>query len=288
MAQKPVFTPPPPEAMGSRLAKVTRRRGRILTLLVSIAALASFGGVIYWAHEKDREAGGEGIVPLIRADEKPIKIKPDTPGGLVVPNQDKTVYDRVSPGSVQQGPEKLLPPPPLPQIPPPTPPQPPQPVPQAATPSVPTAPTTGAPANPPPAASTPPAVATAPTPAPTMGEPPKPGPETLTPPAPGAPPAPAAQPPQNQSIANLIDTLSGHRIQLASVRTEEQAKATWARLQQSNGDVLGNLTMRAVRVDLGDRGTFYRVQAGPLDDAGANAACSKLRTRSVDCIVIKP
>jgi hypothetical protein len=278
MAQKPVFTPPPPEAVASRLAKVTRRRGRILTLLVSVAALASFGGVIYWAHQNDREAGGQGIVPLIKADEKPIKIKPDTPGGLVVPNQDKTVYERVQPGSVPQGPEKLLPPPPVPQIPPPTPPQPPAP---AALPTPATPPTATAPAAPVPVPVVPPVATTDP------AKPP--GAEVLTPPAQGAAtPAPATQPQAGQSIANLIDTLSGHRIQLASVRTEEQAKATWARLQQSHGDVLGSLTMRAVRVDLADRGTYYRVQAGPLDDAGANSACSKLRTRSVDCLVIKP
>jgi outer membrane biosynthesis protein TonB len=274
MAQKPIFTPPPPEAATSRLAKVTRRRGRVLTLLVSLAALASFGGVIYWAHEKDRESGGEGIVPLIRADEKPIKMKPDTPGGLLVPNQDKTVYERVAPGSVPQGPEKLLPPPPAPQIPPQVPPQPPAP---AALPA------------PAPAPTTPSIAATPPTPAPSAAPTPQ-ATETLTPPAPGAQPLPTtpAQPQGGQSIANLIDTLSGHRIQIASVRTEEQAKATWARLQQSHGDVLGSLTMRAVRIDLGDRGTFYRVQAGPLDGAGASSACSKLRTRSVDCIVVNP
>ncbi len=283
MAQKPVFSPPPPphSDMGSRLARVTRRRGRILTLLVSVAALASFGGVIYWAHEKDRKSGGEGIVPLIRADERPARTRPETPGGLVVPNQDKTVYERVSPGSVPQGPEKLLPPPPVPQIPPPTPPQPPAPA--------------VLPAPPPPAteapSALPPVTGQAAPQVPSPAEPPAPqGAESLAPPAPGTPPAvpPAAPSQPAQSIATLIDTLSGHRIQIASVRTEEQARATWARLQQSHGDVLGGLTMRAVRADLGERGTFYRVQAGPLDDAAASSACSKLRSRSVDCIVIKP
>ncbi|MGE3907316.1 MAG: SPOR domain-containing protein [Reyranellaceae bacterium] len=284
MAQKPVFTPPPGADAGSRLARVTRSRGRLLTLLVSVAALASFGGVIYWAHEKDMEAGGQGIVPLIRADEKPIKIRPDTPGGLVVPNQDKTVYERISPGSVPQGPEKLLPPPPEPQIPPPVPPQA-QPAPMPAQPAP-----QGGPA--------------APLPPPQQGDQPGPGgpqpaaPETAAPqvPPPGAPapaaeltpPQPAAPPQSSPSIATLIDTLSGHRIQLASVRTEEQAKATWARLQQSNGDVLGKLTMRAVRVDLGERGTYYRVQAGPLDESGAQSACATLRGRSVECLVVKP
>jgi len=288
MAQKPVFTPPSGTEAGSRLARVTRRRGRLLTLLVSVAALASFGGVIYWAHEKDMEAGGQGIVPLIRADEKPIKIRPDTPGGLVVPNQDKTVYERISPGSVPQGPEKLLPPPPEPQIPPPVPPQA-QPAPMSVQP---------APQGEAAASAAPPSAVDQPLPgAPQPGTPQAAAPQGATPqtPTPATPAAPAAEPAQpaappqsSPSIATLIDTLSGHRIQLASVRTEEQAKATWARLQQSNGDVLGKLTMRAVRVDLGERGTFYRVQAGPLDEGGAQSACAALRGRSVECLVVKP
>ncbi len=127
MDRRPIFNPPlAPQttaAAPDRLARLTRRRGRWLTLMVSLAALASFGGVVYWAHEQDLKSGGEGIIPLIRADDKPIKIKPDSPGGMVVPDQDKTVYDRISPGSVPTGPEKLLPPPPIPQIPPATPPQ---------------------------------------------------------------------------------------------------------------------------------------------------------------------
>ena len=305
MAQRPAQNPTPGTEPGSRLARVAQRRGRLLTLLVTVAALASFGGVIYWAHEKDRESGGEGIVPLIRADDRPIKIRPDAPGGMVVPNQEKTVYERISPGSVPQGPERLLAPPPTPQIQPAVPPQ-------LVTPAQ--EPAAGAAEG---AADAPPAVGMAPG---IVLPPPEPGApsvtDVLTAPSPAAPadqpaqsaasqpvsqsspqtaqpsaePAaqPAAPPQASQSIATLIDQLSGHRIQLASVRTEEQARATWARLQQSNGDVLGELTMRAVRVELGDRGVFYRVQAGPLEDAAAQAACSKLRSRSIECLVVRP
>ena len=298
MDRRPVFNPPlQPQPQSSaapdRLARLTRRRGRLLTLMVSLAALASFGGVIYWGHEKDIKSGGEGIIPLIRADDKPVKVKPDSPGGLVVPDQDKTVYNSISPGSVPTGPEKLLPPPPVPQIPPAVPPQAMPTVPAPATPpsdaAAPAAPPAAvppanaqanAPALPPavpvaPAAPAAPPVAAAPAPtAPTI-----PAPATLTAPAAAAP---------NQSIASLIDNISGYRIQLASVRSEEQAQATWARMQKSNGDVLSSLTMRAVKVDLGDRGIYYRVQAGPLDEGGAQSACSKLKSRSVDCIVVKP
>jgi hypothetical protein len=298
MDRRPIFNPPlQPQPQSSaapdRLARLTRRRGRLLTLMVSLAALASFGGVIYWAHEQDIKSGGEGIIPLIRADDKPVKVKPDSPGGLVVPDQDKTVYNSISPGSVPTGPEKLLPPPPVPQIPPAVPPQAMPTVPAPATPpsdaAAPAAPPAAvlpanaqanAPALPPavpvaPAAPAAPPVAAAPAPtAPTI-----PAPATLTAPAAAAP---------NQSIASLIDNISGYRIQLASVRSEEQAQATWARMQKSNGDVLSSLTMRAVKVDLGDRGIYYRVQAGPLDEGGAQSACSKLKSRSVDCIVVKP
>jgi hypothetical protein len=275
MDRRPVFNPPlQPQTTNApdRLARLTRRRGRLLTLMVSLAALASFGGVIYWAHEQDLKSGGEGIIPLIRADDKPIKIKPDTPGGMVVPDQDKTVYDRISPGSVASGPEKLLPPAPVPQIPPAVPPQ--------AMPTVPPpAPASAAPADAtPPAAVVPPAQATAP---------PVPPPAVTVPATPATAPAPAAAP-AGQSIASLIDTVSGYRIQLASVRTEEQAQATWARMQKTNADVLASLTMRAIKVDLGERGTYYRVQAGPLDESGATSACSKLKGRSVECIVVKP
>lgn len=321
MARKPVFTPPPgpaPDA-ADRLVRVNRRRGRILTLLVSVAALASFGGVIYWAHEQDLKSGGEGIVPLIRAEEGPAKVKPEQPGGMVVPNQDKTVYDRISPGSVPTGPEKLLPPPPTPVIPPATPPQ----TMPAAPADTAAAPAAGSSAPPPlPADQSMSTVAPPPTPVPAAPQPPAPAqpatnqdqaapaaataaaapaatpvatpgtgkPEVLTPPAQGTAPAPqpASTPTPGQSIASLIDSISGHRIQLASVRSEDQAQATWARIKRGNEDVLGGLTMRAVRVDLGDRGIYYRVQAGPLDEAGAQSACAKLKSRSVDCIVVKP
>jgi len=302
MDRRPIFNPPlqpqpQTSAAPDRLARLTRRRGRLLTLMVSLAALASFGGVIYWAHEQDLKSGGEGIIPLIRADEKPVKVKPDSPGGMVVPDQDKTVYNSISPGSVPTGPEKLLPPAPVPQIPPAVPPQA---MPTVPAPAIPPTPPSDAAAPAAPPAAVPPASSQANAPAASPAAPPAapatppvaaapvapPAPTTPTTPAPPAP-APAAAAP-NQSIASLIDNISGYRIQLASVRSEEQAQATWARMQKSNGDVLSSLTMRAVKVDLGDRGTFYRVQAGPLDESGAQSACSKLKSRSVDCIVVKP
>src|SRR4051794_1733295 len=116
VAYEPDSIPPPPR--DSLLAKVNRRRGQILTVMVSIAAVASFGSVVWWAHNQDVRAGGRGLEPLVvQAPATPARTKPDNAGGLVPPNQDKEVYNRVAPGSVPTQPEKLLPGPVTPKLP---------------------------------------------------------------------------------------------------------------------------------------------------------------------------
>lgn len=71
--------------------------------------------------------GDGGGVPVIRAQTGPVKVRPENPGGLKIPDRDKLVYDRMqkSAGGDGQGrsqgggrgPERLLPPPeqPLPR-----------------------------------------------------------------------------------------------------------------------------------------------------------------------------
>ena len=54
------------------------------------------------------------------------------------------------------------------------------------------------------------------------------------------------------------------------------------------GDVLANLRMQPARVDLGDKGVWYRVQAGPLDEKQAHSVCSTLKSRKADCVIVPP
>jgi hypothetical protein len=264
VAHEPDPIPPPPR--DSLLMRVNRRRGQILTVMVSIAAIASFGSVVWWAHNQDVKAGGKGLEPLVvQAPATPTRVKPENAGGLVPPNQDKEVYNRISPGAVPTQPEKLLP--------------------AATNPKL--------PANGLPAPSPPKETETAKTPTPVQ-----PAPANAT--APGAPATPAVQstdvkPGKTEagpSIASLIDNMSGPtggwRVQVASVKSEEVAKSTWARLQTANGDVMANLRMQPVRVDLGDKGVWYRVQAGPLDEKQAQSLCATLKTRKADCVAVPP
>ena len=87
--------------------------------MVSFAAIASFGSVVWWAHNQDVRAGGKGLEPLVvQAPTTPTRIKPENAGGLVPPDQDKEVYNRIAPGAVPVQPEKLLPGPTTPKLPP--------------------------------------------------------------------------------------------------------------------------------------------------------------------------
>jgi hypothetical protein len=276
-AFEPDSIPAPPR--DSLLMRVNRRRGQILTVMVSIAAIASFGSVVWWAHNQDVKAGGKGLEPLVvQAPATPSRVKPENAGGLVPPDQDKEVYNRIAPGAVPSQPEKLLPAATNPKLPANGLPTPAAPKPSEAeagktpTPLQPATPATTASGGPTP----PPAAAAAPTP-PASVQPVdvKPGSTEAGP-----------------SIASLIDNMSGPtggwRVQVASVKNEDVAKSTWARLQSAHGDVMANLRMQAVRVDLGDKGVWYRVQAGPLDEKQAHSVCGTLKSRKTDCVAVPP
>jgi len=110
-----------------------------------------------------------------------------------------------------------------------------------------------------------------------------------------APPKPATAPPATEKstvappAAAAKKTPSSYRIQIASLRSEEAAKKAWDRLAKGNKDLLGKLEPDIVRIDLAGKGTFYRLQAGPVDDASAaNSLCSSLKQRKIGCLVVRP
>src|SRR5471032_423962 len=190
VAYEPESIPPTPR--DTLLSRVNRRRGQILTAMVSVAAIASFGSVVWWAHNQDVKAGGKGLEPLVvQAPPNPTRIKPENAGGLVPPNQDKEVYNRIQPGTVPVQPEKLLPAAETPKLPAggvlPTP-SAPKPEPEATKPPTPLqSASTAAPAS-----TTPPATTTPAAPA-------------IAPPVADKPSTPQAAGP---SIASLIDNMS--------------------------------------------------------------------------------
>jgi cbb3-type cytochrome oxidase subunit 3 len=86
------------------------RRGLAGTLIV-VTAIVLFAGVIWYAYSQGRRAGSDSVAPLLRADPGPTKVRPDQPGGMDVPHQDKLVYERLQLGQSGEKVERLLPPP---------------------------------------------------------------------------------------------------------------------------------------------------------------------------------
>ena len=219
--------------------------------------------------------------PLIKADAEPYKVRPIDPGGMEVPGRDRLVYDRLSEGGGAGAVESLLPPP-EDRLPPPGP-------------KEKVIAEFGGDKKPAPALSLAPTPVPAPAPPPAPPPAPEVVPETTKKPEPvkelaKAPVKVAPAPAPTPAPAPVSDPIAGGAlVQLASVREETAVSKEWARLKKAHTDLLGGLRPMVQRADLGAKGIFYRLRAGPLsDDGAARALCAQLKQRNVPCIPVRP
>ena len=74
-------------------------------------------------------------------------------------------------------------------------------------------------------------------------------------------------------------------VQLASVKSEERATGEWKRLKGRHAELLGDLNLMLQRVDLGERGIFFRMQTGPFPNiTTARDMCQQLKAVKLECI----
>jgi len=301
----------------SRRAPKKPKRWRLPVMILIIAG-AGYGAWEIWGQELTGPAPEE--IPLVKAPEGQIKVRPDTPGGIDIPNRDKLVYDRLEKDPPERQAENLLPTP-----------EKPMPAPAAAAEEQ-AKPAEGGkvenilPDERPTASispETPGGVEVAERPAVQVPEPPKPEEtpvqlpeirETVpaeqksktdsvaqaavsAPQKSAAKPAPVAKPvtpepkaeakPKPQETASTDS--SGYSVQLAAVREESAARREWSRLQKRHPDLLGSLSLQVVKADLGSRGIFYRLRAGPIRDKDKAAQlCADLKKQKLGCLVIRP
>ncbi|CAK0772397.1 putative SPOR domain-containing protein [Azospirillaceae bacterium] len=115
-------------------------------------------------------------------------------------------------------------------------------------------------------------------------------PLTVAPPT-ARPPAPlsvSTNPPRPPATSTPPSGGGGsYRIQIASVKSEAEAQAEWKRLAHRYPDVLSSLSLSVARADLGDRGVYYRVQSGMLDETRAKNICQTLKTQNVGCQLVR-
>lgn len=197
-------------------------------------------------------------VPVIEADARPLRTKPENPGGMQLAGQDDAILSGSSGG--QDG---MAPPPEAP-------------APQAlAAPPPPTPLPASIPASSP---------ATSPTPAPAVAEASAPA---LAPVAPAraAPPqaAPAAvTTPRAVALPKVVT--GGPQVQLAALVTEEAATAEWQRLTKRMPELMGGRSPIVTRLDRSDGKVFWRLRTGGFSDiAQATAFCEKVRAKGIGC-----
>jgi hypothetical protein len=79
----------------------------------------------------------------------------------------------------------------------------------------------------------------------------------------------------------------GYAIHLVSLTNQEAVDGSWAKLQESYPDILAGKDLAVRQVDLGDRGVFYRIHAGPFAaSAKAETTCEELRLLQQYCAVV--
>ncbi|AWZ00643.1 sporulation related domain protein [Rhodobiaceae bacterium] len=255
--------------------------GRTLFVLLGLLfAVILFGGVLYLAYQQGMREGARNAPPVIEADGSPVKVAPDDPGGMEIPNTDKLIYDRMNgEDPAEPGVEQLLPraeepmtvedrtPAPKPEPADPMPVQPPAldivPDPEAIAAGEAQVPAEGADIIPVPVAPA------------SRGDAAVPPPTVLPPVAvPDTPPA--VQPSANGRFV----------IQIAAFRDQVQAAAGFARLRTAYPDLVAGLTPDVERADLGDRGIYFRLRLGAFQTKdAATALCTRLKGRGQDCIV---
>jgi hypothetical protein len=234
----------------------------------SVLAAGAVIAALVWGFSR----GSTRNAPLIEADARPIKVRPDNPGGLRVPNQDELIFDRnrgaraTAPGALAPEAEK----PRVDQLRQ-------QLAERAAQEAARSAPPPAAPAQP----ATPQA---APRSAPQAAAPATPAPPATTS-ALTAPSLPAPVPANAERFAPVANGRA--QVQLGALPSEAAARGEWERLQRRVPELLSNRRVTLAPLDREGQTTMFRIRTGGFADAAtARAFCEEMKTRSIPCMVI--
>ncbi len=283
---------------GDKFMSLLSLGGRGFAAGAVCAAIVLLALVLWIAYPSDDNAGGE--VPIIRADAGDYAARPDAPGGMDIPHRDSTIFS--AQGNPDGQVENLLADTqteaPLPKsdlfaglntTPKNTPPQPqaePMKEPVASEDLVPAFETSDV-AKKDKAATT----ETTPAPAAQPTETATSAPQPVTAPADTALAAPAAEVAKAEPAAGAATAApkaiadGTHFVQLASITDKAKADAAYKDLQKKY-PALSGVSYRVDTADLGAKGTFYRIQAGPVSKADADKACAAIKSASGSCLIV--
>ena len=256
---------------------------RSVKILATIVSFGFFGFIIWFSYQQGHQSGSDNKPPLIKMDVNPTRVRNDKPGGMEIPDQDKLVYNRVDPSAQAPTVERLLPPPEIP-------------LPRGQSGGAsssqkapePLFPKTGQ-------------FSDIPVPVIPQQLPPQFESEQKPPSVPQAqklrelsvpavPAVPAQDPaPKAAAAPPAVSPAGGYRVQLGAFRTEDAAHKGWTHIQGQQKDLLATMTPSFQRADLGSKGVFFRLLAGPMaSESFAKNICAELTKRKVGCLVIRP
>jgi cell division protein FtsN len=254
------------ESEGSRLP---------VLIVIALVVLASFAGVVWMAYEKG-VASGRGEPKVLTADTSADKPAGDNSGANETQYKGLKIYEQPAPDDAQTaavemgGPAKPAPAKPaeVPGV------QPDlrAPVTDANTP-LPAQPAQTKPVQPETKVAALPTAANKP---PAQLAPPVEAPSKQVAIAPSAPPAASAS------------TGGEYLLQIGSYKSEDLANTAWASDKSKYGSVLAGYAPDVKKVDLGDKGTWYRLRiASFADKDSANGLCDKLKAAGGTCLLAK-
>ena len=93
---------------------------------------------------------------------------------------------------------------------------------------------------------------------------------------------------QTEPAAGSDIPAGGYYIQLGSVTSPDGAEKEWGKIQQNFATQLGGMSHRVQEANLGERGTFYRIQAGPTTKDVAAQICNDIKAQKPGaCLVVQ-
>lgn len=257
---------------------------RLKNFIIFVLVLSGFVWLAIYAYQRGTRPQNPSEVPLLTAENVPMRKKPEDPGGMEIPNQDKTIYEVLTKRKQQaEKKQRILP---LPEAP-----EPPegsdngsqefvearkamlesQPAPKNVEEII--APKKEAPVQQ--------KIIVKEAPKPTAAKPVAPKPKNPV----------VAEKPANKPSAISATTSSGgdaYRVQLASFRSKDEAEKGWDKAYRSHVDLLKGSSYAIERAEISGKGIFYRLQVkgfGSRD--AASALCDKLKARNQGCYVVK-
>lgn len=214
------------------MIKILKSKKFVFILLAAIIlALVVFGVFKFVNSSNDSETKQEIIV--VYADKKPFKVKPKDPGGMNVPNMDKTIYDNINDSKKNSwGEERLLPAPEKPL-------------------------TIDA----------------------FLEEIEKKEKTEIK----------KTNVKKSLKISDVKKKMpqNAFKIQLAAFKTKQEAKNLWKKIHLKHS-VLKNLQHEVKNKNLGKKGLYYALQAGPFKNkSDARVACNRLIKGGQNCFIVK-